>query len=182
MATSDGETILVGTATSGLFLSDGDTVRPFVTEADEEFKNALVFKSLWLADGPVALGTREGGGGLLDRDGRLLGRLTLNPLAHLDPLGSILFLLPPHIGWAKPVPVDERNLSHPRRDMMWIALAGPVSNVILDGKPLGQTPKVGVSVSPGSHTVIFVHPEHGRKAKSVTAEAGKTAAAIVRFP
>ncbi|RYZ02896.1 MAG: PEGA domain-containing protein [Myxococcales bacterium] len=58
----------------------------------------------------------------------------------------------------------------------------PVSNVILDGKPLGQTPKVGVSVTPGSHTVIFVHPEHGRKAKSVTVEAGKTAAAIVRFP
>jgi serine/threonine-protein kinase len=58
----------------------------------------------------------------------------------------------------------------------------PMSNVILDGKPLGQTPKVGVSVSPGPHTVIFVHPEHGRKAKSVTVEAGKTAAAIVRFP
>jgi hypothetical protein len=58
----------------------------------------------------------------------------------------------------------------------------PVSNVILDGRPLGQTPKVGVSVSPGPHTVIFVHPEHGRKAKSVTVEAGKTAAAIVRFP
>jgi serine/threonine-protein kinase len=58
----------------------------------------------------------------------------------------------------------------------------PVSNVILDGKPLGQTPKVGVSVSAGPHTVIFVHPEHGRKAKSVTIEPGKTAVAIVRFP
>lgn len=58
----------------------------------------------------------------------------------------------------------------------------PVSNVLLDGKPLGQTPKVGVSVTPGPHTVIFVHPEHGRKAKSVNVEAGKTAAAIVRFP
>lgn len=58
----------------------------------------------------------------------------------------------------------------------------PVSNVILDGKPLGPTPKVGVSVSPGPHTVIFVHPEHGRKAKSVTVEAGKTATAVVRFP
>jgi serine/threonine-protein kinase len=58
----------------------------------------------------------------------------------------------------------------------------PVSNVILDGKPLGQTPKVGVAVAPGAHTVIFVHPEHGRKAKSVNVEAGKTAAAIVRFP
>jgi serine/threonine-protein kinase len=58
----------------------------------------------------------------------------------------------------------------------------PASNVILDGKPLGQTPKVGVSVTPGPHTVIFVHSEHGRKAKSVNIEAGKTAAAIVRFP
>jgi PEGA domain len=57
----------------------------------------------------------------------------------------------------------------------------PVSNVILDGKPLGQTPKVGISVSAGPHTLIFVHPEMGRKAKSVTVEAGKTAAAIVRF-
>jgi serine/threonine-protein kinase len=56
-----------------------------------------------------------------------------------------------------------------------------VTTVILDGKPLGQTPKVGVSVSPGTHTVIFVHPEQGRKAKSVTVEAGKTATAVVRF-
>jgi Zn-dependent protease len=66
-----------------------------------------------------------------DPTAKLLGRLTLNPLAHLDPFGSIIFLIPPHIGWAKPVPVDVRYLKHPRRDMMWIALAGPVSNVIL---------------------------------------------------
>lgn len=66
-----------------------------------------------------------------DPTARLLGRLTLNPIAHLDPLGTILFLLPPHIGWAKPVPVDERYLRHPRRDMMWIAIAGPISNIIL---------------------------------------------------
>jgi Zn-dependent protease len=66
-----------------------------------------------------------------DPTARLLGRLTLNPLAHLDPIGSILFLLPPHFGWAKPVPVDPRHLRHPRRDMMWIALAGPASNVVL---------------------------------------------------
>jgi serine/threonine-protein kinase len=58
----------------------------------------------------------------------------------------------------------------------------PVSNVILDGRPLGATPKVGVSVTPGPHTIIFVHPEHGRKAKSVNVEAGKTASAVVRFP
>lgn len=58
----------------------------------------------------------------------------------------------------------------------------PVSTVILDGRPLGQTPKVGVSVSPGSHTVVFVHPEHGRKVRAVTVQAGQTATAAVRFP
>jgi len=65
-----------------------------------------------------------------DPTARLLGRLTLNPLAHLDPIGSVLLLIA-GFGWAKPVPVDARYLAHPRRDMMWIALAGPVSNVIL---------------------------------------------------
>ena len=66
-----------------------------------------------------------------DPTAKLLGRLSLNPLVHLDPLGSLIFLIPPHIGWAKPVPVDVRYLRHPRRDMMWIALAGPVSNILL---------------------------------------------------
>lgn len=66
-----------------------------------------------------------------DPTARLLGRLTLNPLAHLDPLGSLIFFIPPHIGWARPVPVDVRYLRHPRRDMMWIALAGPASNLVL---------------------------------------------------
>jgi Zn-dependent protease len=65
-----------------------------------------------------------------DPTARLLGRLTLNPLAHLDPIGTILLLIA-GFGWAKPVPVDARYLAHPRRDMMWIALAGPASNVIL---------------------------------------------------
>jgi serine/threonine-protein kinase len=59
--------------------------------------------------------------------------------------------------------------------------SNPVSNVILDGRPLGPTPKIGVSVSPGSHTVIFAHPEHGRKAKSVNVTAGKTSSVVVRF-
>jgi Zn-dependent protease len=66
-----------------------------------------------------------------DPTAKLLGRISLNPLVHLDPLGTLIFLVPPHIGWAKPVPVDVRYLRHPRRDMMWIALAGPVSNVLL---------------------------------------------------
>jgi hypothetical protein len=58
----------------------------------------------------------------------------------------------------------------------------PASNVILDGRPLGQTPKIGISVSAGSHTVMFVHPEHGRKIQSVRVKAGGTATAAVRFP
>lgn len=66
-----------------------------------------------------------------DPTARLLGRLTLNPIAHLDPVGTLVFVLTQRIGWAKPVPIDERYLKHPRRDIMWIALAGPVSNVIL---------------------------------------------------
>ena len=58
------------------------------------------------------------------------GRLTLNPLAHLDPLGTIMIFLI-HFGWAKPVPVDPRYLGNPKRDMMWIAAAGPLMNVAL---------------------------------------------------
>lgn len=58
------------------------------------------------------------------------GRLTLNPLAHLDPFGALVLYFV-GFGWAKPVPVDPRYLQNPRRDMMWVALAGPVSNFIL---------------------------------------------------
>jgi len=56
------------------------------------------------------------------------GRLTLNPISHLDPIGT-LFLVIAGLGWAKPVPVDPRYLRNPRRDMIWISLAGPVANV-----------------------------------------------------
>lgn len=66
-----------------------------------------------------------------DPTARLLGRLTLNPIPHLDVMGTLVFVLTQRIGWAKPVPIDERYLKHPRRDIMWIALAGPVSNLLL---------------------------------------------------
>lgn len=65
-----------------------------------------------------------------DPTARNEGRLTLNPLAHLDPMGTIMLFIA-RFGWAKPVPVDSRYLQHPRRDMMWIALAGPASNILL---------------------------------------------------
>lgn len=65
-----------------------------------------------------------------DPTARLQGRLTLNPLAHLDPIGTLAIVLI-GFGWARPVPVDYRYLTRPRRDMMLIAAAGPASNVIL---------------------------------------------------
>jgi len=58
----------------------------------------------------------------------------------------------------------------------------PVSNIILDGKPIGSTPKLGVKVAAGRHTVVFVHPQHGRKSSSVSVSPGGTATAAVRFP
>lgn len=58
------------------------------------------------------------------------GRLTLNPLKHLDPLGTIAFFIF-HFGWAKPVPVNPAYFKDPRKDMFWVALAGPVTNLIL---------------------------------------------------
>jgi Zn-dependent protease len=67
-----------------------------------------------------------------------LGRLTLNPIAHIDLFGSILVPLmlivansPFVFGYAKPVPVNYYNLRNPKRDMMWVALAGPATNLIL---------------------------------------------------
>jgi Zn-dependent protease len=66
------------------------------------------------------------------------GRLSLNPLKHVDPIGTIvvplIFLLLPGnflFGWAKPVPVSARNLPHPRRDMALVAAAGPLSNLAM---------------------------------------------------
>ena len=56
------------------------------------------------------------------------GRLTLNPLKHLDPLGTLAFFLI-KIGWAKPVPVDARYFKNPRQDMLWVSLAGPGVNL-----------------------------------------------------
>jgi serine/threonine-protein kinase len=57
----------------------------------------------------------------------------------------------------------------------------PVSKVVLDGRPLGSTPKVGVSVPAGSHTVTFIHPELGKKSVTVQVKAGETKTAAVKF-
>ena len=65
-----------------------------------------------------------------DNTAAKMGRLTLNPMAHLDVMGSLMILFV-GFGWAKPVPVDSRNLKDPRKDMMKVAAAGPLSNLLL---------------------------------------------------
>ncbi len=65
-----------------------------------------------------------------DPTARLQGRLSLNPLAHLDPIGTIAIVLI-GFGWARPVPVDARHFRNPQRDMMAVALAGPLSNLLM---------------------------------------------------
>ncbi len=62
---------------------------------------------------------------------RSMGRLTLNPLAHLDPIGTLVILVTGMFGWGKPSPFDPYNLRNPQRDTALIALAGPVSNLLL---------------------------------------------------
>jgi Zn-dependent protease len=71
-----------------------------------------------------------------DNTAYMLGRVTLNPAKHIDPVGTIVFPLISMVvggilfGWAKPVPVNFGNLRHPKRDMLWVAAAGPGSNLV----------------------------------------------------
>ena len=65
-----------------------------------------------------------------DNTAKLLGRLSFNPYKQLDLMGTLFFCFV-GFGWAKPVPVDPRNFDQPRRDMMYVAIAGPLSNLTL---------------------------------------------------
>ncbi len=71
-----------------------------------------------------------------DTTARNMGRLTLNPIAHIDPVGLLMFVLTATLGsfvfgWAKPVPINVRNFRNPRQGLMLTALAGPVTNILL---------------------------------------------------
>jgi Zn-dependent protease len=72
-----------------------------------------------------------------DDTAKRLGRVTLNPIVHVDPIGTLVLPLiamvsgAPVIGWAKPTPVNTRNLAHPRRDHILVTAAGPVSNMVI---------------------------------------------------
>ena len=83
----------------------------------------------------LALSVHEASHGLManklgDPTAKSFGRLTLNPMKHIDPFGFLCMLFF-HFGWAKPVPVNSRYFKKPRRDMALTAAAGPVSNVLL---------------------------------------------------
>jgi len=66
-----------------------------------------------------------------DPTAKMAGRLTFNPISHLDLFGTLALVLTGMIGWAKPVPVDPRYLGNPHKDMLWISVAGPVANLIV---------------------------------------------------
>lgn len=92
-----------------------------------------------------------------DNTAEKLGRISLNPIKHIDPFGTII--LPALtvmiggilFGWAKPVPVNFANLRHPKKDMLWVAAAGPASNLLMAifwGLMLGLKDTVPVSAAP----------------------------------
>lgn len=95
-----------------------------------------------------------------DPTARSLGRITFNPIKHIDPMMTIFFpaflffIGSPFIfGGAKPVPVNPRNLKNPRRDMAWVALAGPVSNFILAAIIIALS-KIYLALAPSLSAVI----------------------------
>ena len=87
-----------------------------------------------------------------DPTARFSGRLTLNPFAHLDPLGTLMLLLF-GFGWGKPVPVDYYNLRQPRRDAALISLAGPLSNLVL-AIFISLVWRLGIYLSPPSAQIL----------------------------
>lgn len=99
--------------------------------------------SVWLVPVIIAITLHEAAHGWMaerfgDSTARMLGRVTFNPIKHIDPVGTLLlpgllllFNAPFLFGYAKPVPVNFGRLNHPKRDMIWVALAGPGTNIAL---------------------------------------------------
>ncbi len=108
-----------------------------------------------------------------DPTARLEGRMTLNPLAHLDPIGTLTLLIF-GVGWGKPVPVDSYNLQNKRRDEALISLAGPGSNLIFSLLLAGINlvfpipiyllqPLIAINLGLGFFNLIPLHPLDGSK-------------------
>jgi Zn-dependent protease len=95
-----------------------------------------------------------------DNTARSMGRLTLNPLKHLDIFGTLMVFIV-GIGWAKPVPVNFNNLRHPKRDMIWVAAAGPITNFALatfSAMLLRGMAAVGENVAADPLLQLFIDP------------------------
>lgn len=108
-----------------------------------EIRDFLDVLSVWLLPVVLAITLHEAAHGWMaeklgDDTARRMGRVTFNPIAHIDPFGTlilpgllVLFGAPFVFGWAKPVPVAFHRLRRPKRDMIWVAAAGPGINMIL---------------------------------------------------
>lgn len=98
-------------------------------------ENILFKLSIMLVPGLLAITCHEVSHGYIawrygDPTAKMLGRLTLNPLKHIDIFGTLMLILV-GVGWAKPVPVVIENLRNPKKDMIWVSIAGPVTNILL---------------------------------------------------
>lgn len=103
-----------------------------------------------------------------DPTARMMGRLTLNPIKHIDLMGTIIvpfLLVMSHsgflFGWAKPVPVVFQNLRNPKRDMIWVAAAGPITNIILAAVSAFSLRAIIFFTNPassGSPQAMFIEP------------------------
>jgi Zn-dependent protease len=103
-----------------------------------------------------------------DPTARMLGRVSLNPIRHIDPLGTIVLPLVaaishiPLLGWAKPTPVDPRNFRHPMRDDILVSIAGPISNFIVAAIALILLGGISLSSASGHSLVMdLVHGGDG---------------------
>jgi Zn-dependent protease len=107
-----------------------------------EFETIIYKAAVWALPVLFAITLHEVAHGYVadklgDSTSRMLGRLTLNPVKHIDPIGTVLVPLVMLLvggfifGWAKPIPVNTRNLKNPRKDMAWVAVAGPLANLAM---------------------------------------------------
>jgi len=127
--------------------------------------NFFLKLSIMLVPGLMAITFHEVSHGYIaylrgDNTARSLGRLTLNPLKHLDIIGTLMIIVI-GIGWAKPVPVNFNNLRSPKRDMIWVSVAGPVTNLILATLSAGLIRLIiplTASVPDSSSMQLFLEP------------------------
>ena len=125
----------------------------------------LLKLSVMLVPGMLAIVCHEVSHGYVawrfgDPTARMMGRLTLNPLKHIDIVGTLMIFFI-GIGWAKPVPVVFENLRNPKRDMIWVVAAGPITNIMLatvSAILLRGLVTLGNPAAPGSPLAMLVEP------------------------